>query len=336
MQWQSRAATWGVGVLAGLAAGFKLHGICYAVPAILRLAARGETFVRRIVILAAIGSAAVVVIVVIHSNAAMVAGYVKYLANASHHGLSMEILKENAKFALCYSMPPALLWILRRPAIGREDLCLIAGLALSSVVNIIVGSKPGSGYHHLMPLIPVYLFVTAIFLQAPATYNFAPLKPGSFMAVVMVTAFLLFGHVGLHELNVLRHQDVVAERGKIDELSGLVGKYPNAQIGVGDAKHYTDTNYRPLAVLHGAYPHIDYAAWIDLAYGGVPETTIAWMVSGCRVPVWILPGGAPFSVSNYYTHTPTFSDDFRAHFAANYTRAETGEYYQVWVCKSGA
>jgi hypothetical protein len=337
MQWQHRPATWGVGVLAGLAAGFKLHGISYAVPAIFSLAARGETFVRRIGVLAAIGAVTAAVIVVIHANAAMVFGYVKYLAVASHHGLAMDILKDNARFALCYAMPPALLWVMRRPTIRREDVYLVAGLALSSLVNIVVGSKPGAGYHHLMPLIPVYLFVTAIFLQAPATYSFAPLKPELFVAIILCAAFLLFGHVGLHDLNVLRHEDVAGERSKMDELSGLVKKYPDAQIGIGDASHYPDTYYRPHAVFRGAYPHIDFTAWIDLAYGGVPESTVAWMVgAGCRIPAWILPGGEPFSTSNYYTRTAMFSDDFRNQFLANYRRAESGEYYQVWVCKSGA
>ncbi len=76
MQWQPRAATWGVGALAGLAAGFKLHGISYVVPAIFSLAARGETFARRIGVLAAIGAVTAAVIIVIHANAAMVSSYV--------------------------------------------------------------------------------------------------------------------------------------------------------------------------------------------------------------------------------------------------------------------
>jgi len=128
-------------------------------------------------------------------------------------------------------------------------------------------------------------------------------------------------------------EDAATERHKVDELSGLIAKYPDAQIGVSDASHYRDTNYRPIAVFHGAYPHIDLTAWTDLAYAGVPESTIEWMIARWRVPVWILPGGEPFSISNYYTGKPTFSDHFRRTFLANYTPAESSQFYHVWVCK---
>jgi hypothetical protein len=120
-EWPARAATWGMGTLAGLAVGFKLHGISYAVPAMFNLAARGENQVRRIGALVAICAVAALVIAIIHSNTAMVAGYAKYLAVASRHGLAMEILKDNARFALCYSTLPAVLWMARRPVLRRED-----------------------------------------------------------------------------------------------------------------------------------------------------------------------------------------------------------------------
>jgi hypothetical protein len=335
-EWPIRRANFAVGALAGIAAGFKLHGISYVAPAVLNLAARAENPIRRIRALATIGAVAAAVILLIHSNAAMLTGYVKYLSAASRHGLSMDIFKDNVRFALCYTMPPVLLWIVRRPSIQREDFWLIGGLALSTVINVIIGSKPGAGYHHLMPLIPVYLYVTAIFLQAPTTFSFAPIKQESFMAAILFSAFLLFGHTGLHTLNGLRHEDMGAEQAKIRELNDLLAKYPNAQIGIGDKSHYFDSDYRTLAVFRGDYPHIDFAAWIDLAYGGVPESAVAWMFEGCRVPAWILSGGQPFSMPNYYTGEPMFSDDLLQQFFANYRRAENGKYFQAWVCKTRA
>ena len=79
---------------------------------------------------------------------------------------------------------------------------------------------------------------------------------------------------------------------------------------------------------------IDFAAWMDSKYAGVPEEHIIRFLERCEVPTWIVPVGAPFTLLNLYTGLPLVSDEFRRTFFANYKLAQFGQAYQVWVCRS--
>lgn len=57
-----------------------------------------------------------------------------------------------------------------------------AYLAASLAVSV-VASKPGAGVHHLLPLMPVMIYI--FFLAAAPTVNVEPLKRNIFRAVLM-------------------------------------------------------------------------------------------------------------------------------------------------------
>jgi hypothetical protein len=124
------------------------------------------------------------------------------------------------------------------------------------------------------------------------------------------------------------------EREKIIELQKYLAAYPDAQIGISDDGHYSDTYYRIFSVLQGHPLRIDFAAWEDLAYVGVDEKNVIRFIKGCEVPTWILPLGAPFTKLSWYTKQPILSDDFRRIFSMNYRLIQMGQAYQVWGCRS--
>jgi hypothetical protein len=124
------------------------------------------------------------------------------------------------------------------------------------------------------------------------------------------------------------------EHAKIVELEKLLNTYPDAQIGPSDSAHYSDTFFRVVPVLKGHVLRVDFAAWIDLEYGGVNEATLARFFERCEIPTWILPLGTPFSTLNLYSYTPLLSDKLRQTFLTNYKMVLVGESYQVWKCSS--
>jgi hypothetical protein len=128
-------------------------------------------------------------------------------------------------------------------------------------------------------------------------------------------------------------QSAPFERKKSAELQMYLDIYPGAQIGVSDDQHYGDYGYHVSSVFHGNGLKTDYGAWMDLAYGGIDEKYISRFLYGCNIPTWILPLGAPFTMINYYTDAPMFSEEFRRVFKENYKLAQEGNTFQVWRCQ---
>jgi hypothetical protein len=240
-------------------------------------------------------------------------------------------------FFICMMVPLAAIWIVRKPALDRESIWLLYGLVISTLLNIVIGSKKGSGHHHLMPLITVYLFAAIKFLTSSGRSKFS-LRQSTVAGVILLAAVLAYSHDGTKMVKQewADHGTLKSEHAKMAELNAMLKDYPQAQIGISDNIHYSDSWYRPLAIYQNAPLHFDFAAWLDVSYGGGKEADIIWMVDGCRIPAWIIPVGEPFTATNWYKNDmPMFSDRFRDTFKAHYALIETGKTYQVWACRAG-
>ena len=322
-----------IGVLAGLAAGFKLNGFLYLMPTALLTLARAETGLERLT-LTIVGTACAIVFALLPFvwNQISIVGYMQYLTMASHHGLSETLIKKNVLFAFDLLAPIAVIWFLRKPDLTGPDIIFLTGLCASMLMMIIVGGKAGAGPHHLIPFIPLCLYGAVIVLKP------AESRAGRTSAIVYISLFLAYGPGYLLNLwqAVNLHSSSTVELEKIAELQQDLNAYPKAQIGVSDYQHYSDSSYRILSVLKGRALRVDFAAFMDLSFGGVREENVARFISRCEVPTWILPVGAPFTLLSLYTNAPLLSDDFRRTFYINYKLVQIGRAYQVWQCRSSA
>jgi hypothetical protein len=56
-------------------------------------------------------------------------------------------------------------------------------------------------------------------------------------------------------------------------------------------------------------------------------------IETCSYPFIILPSkGQPFTILNFYTNKPLFSDELRRVFAREYRLTEKGAYFHVFEC----
>src|SRR5262249_19000624 len=96
------AAASTIGVLAGLASGYKVHGALYAVPAALAVCGAGNTWKDRIglVTLATIAAAIAFSFPFLAGLEGTVEGYRSVLLMTATHGISLRQLKENLLFSL--------------------------------------------------------------------------------------------------------------------------------------------------------------------------------------------------------------------------------------------
>ena len=329
-----RAASAVIGILAGIATGFKLHGFIYVAPMAVMTLVQAKTARDRI-ILAVIGVACAIIFAFLPFclKESSLVGYWQYLNIAAHHRFAPDAFRANLLFALAIFSPIVGIWFWRKPALNHTEFWLLAGLSISVAIAVCIGSI--SGPYHLLPFVPLCLYVATIMAAAPGRQS-KP-APRETIAIIFIVLLLAYGPGGfiIHfRLLTDYYRNSQAERDKILELQRDLAAYPDAQIGISDDGHYSDTYYRIFSVLKGYPLHVDFAAWEDLAYVGVDEKYVIRFIEACEVPSWILPLGAPFTKLSWYTKQPILSDDFRRIFRMNYKLIQLGQAYQVWGCRS--
>jgi len=319
-----------IGVLAGLAAGFKLHGIIYVAPIAIMALAKAK-IPRDQIILVVIGVACATMFALLPFcvKEASLVGYSQYLKLYADHGFSLDVFRWNISVALVLFAPIAGIWYWRRPAIDRSEFWLLTGLCISIAITVIIASVSGAGPYHLLPFFPLCLYAAIVVSDASAA------EASRIIAVIFLLSLLAYGPYG-GRLMADYYYNSPAEHHKISELRAYLVTYPDAQIGMSDDTHYPDTYYRILSVLQGHALHVDFDVWGEMAYVGVGEKNIIRFIKRCAVPTWILPLGEPFTERSFYTELPLLSDDFRQTFSTNYKLIQMGQYYQVWACRSSA
>jgi hypothetical protein len=329
-----RTASAVIGILAGIATGFKLHGFIYLAPMAAMTLAQAKTTRDRIILtVTAVACAIIFALLPFCLKEPSLVGYWQYLNIAAHHRFAPDAFRANLLFALAIFSPIVGIWFWRKPELNPTEFWLFAGLSISVAIAVCIGSI--SGPYHLLPFVPLCLYVATIMAAAPGRQS-KP-APRETIAIIVVVLLLAYGPGGfiIHSrLLTDYYRNSQAEHDKIIELQRDLAAYPNAQIGISDDEHYSDSYYRIFSVLKGYPLHVDFAAWEDLAYVGVDEKYVIRFIKTCEVPTWILPLGAPFTKLSWYTKQTILSDDFRRIFRTNYRLIQMGQAYQVWGCRS--
>jgi hypothetical protein len=332
------AAAITIGIMAGLAVGFKIHGALYALPAFLAIWGSGESWRDQIGLatLSLIAAGVVAGIPFVAWSGASVEGYKSVLLMAAKHGLSLDLFETNSLFALVLSSPIAFVLYFRRPLLDPAHRWFIAGVLASLAVTTVIASKNGAGPHHLLPFIPLSAYGLLLVWESPSSKPAVP-KLTHAVGILVLVPLLVFYSPGAMLWTrwfVSRYRATwETEKQKIQELEALYAQYPLAEFGLSDSAHYDDTFYRTLLVFRGEPVRIDFASWMDLQYAGVSERRIIHWLGQCDIQVWILPQGDPFAMINYYTNRSLLSSEFRRTFFANYSVVKEGAYYRVWRCQ---
>lgn len=330
------AAMTAIGVVAGAAAGIKITGFIYAVPAALGLLARASGAKERIRLVLAGGSAGLATLALpALLDWSIVENYPSHLSMlAAHHEFARYAAALTVKYALFLAFAPLFLLALRRPILARSDAGFAAGIALSLVAATIGGSKIGAGPHHLIPLAPSLLLLTVRFASAETRKPAAIPSRNAFALTVLACSIWHMGSAAalVPELLSTWRSEKRLLLEKQAEFVALLSAHPDAEVGVSDEPTYPDTFFRPLQVARSGRYHLDIGAWMDLQQAGADEAPLLDLIENCTVREWLIPQGQPFSIPNWYSGLPLFSDEFRRAFTSRYRRVTYGRHYSVWRC----
>jgi hypothetical protein len=331
------AAMAAIGAVAGLAAGIKISGFIYAVPAALGLLARAADAGERIRLVLAGGVAGLATLAFpALLDGSIVENYPAHLSMlATNHTFARYAVDLTVKYALFLSFAPLFVLVLRRPILASSDQGFAVGIALSLVAASIGGSKVGAGPHHLIPLAPSLLLLTARFASAETKRPAAIPSRNAFALVVLACCVWHVGSAAalLPQMVSMWRADRTLLLEKQADFLDLLSRYPDAEVGVSTDDAYPDTFFRPLQVAWNGRLHLESGAWMDLQQGGAEEAPVLELIERCTVRDWLIPQGTPFAIANWYTGTPLFSDEFRRTFGSRYRAVAYGRHFSVWRCE---
>jgi hypothetical protein len=318
----------GIGVLAGVATGLKIHGFIYMVPAAAAALARVKTpRGRRVMAINGCAWAVAAAFLPYVEKGVSIIGHLRFLRLSFDSGFVAHLFIDNLLFAVILTAPIIVIWIGWKPALNPPDRWLLAVLGPSIALITMVGANAGAGEYHLLPFAPTCIFAVAAVCES------SKIETAKIASFIFVSYFLAYSPALFLNIGHLYQLGITPERQQIAELKTLLASYPEGQIGISDNQHYHSYFYRVFSVWSGRPLDVDFSVWIDLAYAGVDERYIMRFIKRCNVPTWIIPIGTPFTMLNLYDGLPLFSESFRTTFLTNYQKVQTGYSYQVWKCK---
>lgn len=320
-----------LGVLTGLAVAIKIHAALYFIPLAV-FALMDASDAKAAFLFAGTGAAGFVaaIIAAFAASPQEAVDFCRYLLTMSQHGLNKYLMFVNLLAVLVLAAPYGIALWQRRTSPGQDPRTSLtaASFALSVVLIIIVAAKPGSGPHHLMPLVPVLLFLTLTVWSPKIVEANDPLPiVGAVMVTLSIAPLAATASFLGHAL--LGIDDTIAAYREAGDLAEL---YPGAQFGPTDMAHYAMLQARAGAAFRGATLTFDMAAWMDLDFAGIRPSEDALDFSPGPL-VWILPReGAPFSMSSYYGKPSIFSPEFQARFRSRCHQIDLRKVFAAWRC----
>ncbi len=331
------AATAGAALSLGAICWLKVHGAFYLFPAFVLLAARfgGAAFLAAGV--AGVGLGGLQLLPWTGHGEHFVALLRVYARNP----FGPERILPMLQWALVFSAP---VWaaLLARGSLAavRRDALLRAGLpalGLALVSTSVLAARPGLGYWHLLPFVPVIVLLALRcrrLLPPPARLGQAVL-----LGWWLTAAFLVW----------TRHDDVVVRllaneaAAEAREIDAVRARHPGHAVLMGFGEELNRPSYRRtfqrahLAVSGEPYPY-DLVVMMDYQYLGLPPALACPpSLLPTRSPSLILvpAGEEPWAAGSVFGG-PAVSAEFRAQFAGHYRLLQRGARYDVWGTAGGA
>jgi hypothetical protein len=333
VQLKTRWVVWlGLGVVAGLAAATKFPAVFYFAPIVVYAALQTPSLSALAVgCLIGLAGFALGLVAPFADDPGEARRLAMYVTEMTHHGLSPRLLAVNLAGLAVLASPYGLrLWKARAGLNDWRGAATPVILAVSILAVAIIGAKPGSGPHHLMPFIPVLLYLTLL-TPVGAEDGARDAEEPEFVLAMLANAAAPLLLTLVFVIGAAR--DAGETRAGYREAADLAARYPGAQFGPTDDAHYEQLYLRVAAAFHGARLSFDNASWTDLDAAGLKPADDAADFAFDRPRIWILPkAGQPFTVTSRYTRKTVFPPDFQAQFLQHCQRVEVRTVFAVWRC----
>jgi hypothetical protein len=320
-----------IALLAGVAAGAKLHAALYFVPVALAHAHGRGT--KTLALMGGVGLLTVLAPFALPPFS--LADYLTWFPKVAGKEHNWNIFFKVLRYALFYMapvLPFALARTWRGPVHGRRETVYLASFLACLGLTLLPASKPGAGIHYLYPFMP--LAVDLVMRNARRLMTADRKLVVGAVGVLAAALFMVDTPIQQRFFRALHWEESRAIGG---ELRRIMAAYPGRTIemGVGErVESYPKTFLRPLLVTAGHPYSFDAAIVTETVAMGIPlpRETVE-RVRACRTDLWLVPKGErPFAMTGYYA-TRVFDEEFRAAFVQAYEKAASFEVFDVWACR---
>jgi hypothetical protein len=322
-----------IGLLSGILWNLKITGVLYTLPILAIVHHRGGW--RHVAL--ACGTALPVALLPFALSNVSFENYVQWIALSARTGLGLATLRQNLEWAAYFGVPMLLSYCSIPPnyrTSGPEVRAVLLALGLATTGIVVAASKPGAGPYHLLPLLPVILYVVARYLREASSLDV--MDPSVLIvAIGFVLVSVLIGTAQQAQFVLAVSQR--AERNEAADIERFANGHAGVvEMGYGSTEAFTLE--RPLLVFHNNSYMLDEPAVREHQLAGIelPVATLEALRT-CRVDYWLIPKGeTPFSGRNSYPAVllkPLFSDAFRRAFQQNYRLAGATTFFDVWECR---
>jgi len=334
--WRGPMAPIAVGLSTGLLVNLKFTGPLYGLPALVLLAVRFGP--RWTAVVAATALATAVMPFVLFENVSL-GNYLQWVRVSASNGVDLFILRQNVEWACFLLVPVAACLLAGRPAAlaANTRRWLLAAFCVGLAGVTLAAAKPGGGPYHLLPFLPVVMYILALHIDH-LREKFCTRIPfrSAHAAFVTTVGLVAFAQQAYFWWAATLDAGVEA----VDDIERFASAHPRTRVAMG----YTDnderlTFARPVLVFRDSAYLIDAPAVQEYQMSGLelPAATLD-ALRRCDVGVWLLPRhGAPFKTRNNYPSTgyrPLFPEAFQRTFVEVYEHTGNTRFYQIWRCRT--
>ncbi len=304
------------GILGGSASAFKLHGAAYIFAAY--LATLDKNISLKDIIIFSLSSIISFFCFFLPENISFMGFFTYTSLAASRHGLSFFLWLESFVYLMFLILP---FFILK--GFKKMPVLNITLIAIIEFLITIVASKRGNGFYHLLPLIPINAF---FMLDDEKAINSKKNVLAILFACLIVTSFITVIGDLILPMGKSWKKFYEAKR----EVVIISEKRPDIMMGVTDEDGYPYSFFRVLLKNR----QIDYASFMDLQISGIKDDPLIEHLNHCNICCMLIPNkGEAFTLKNYFTLSPLFSDKLRKVFRERFFLIEKGRYYSIYECK---
>jgi hypothetical protein len=262
--------------------------------------------------------------------------YVEWVALSARTGLGLATLRQNLEWAAYFGVPILLSYCTRpeQRSSGAEVRSILLALGLATTAIVVAASKPGAGPYHLLPLLPVVLYVVARYLR-----DGSPLDVVDPSVLIAGLGFVLVSVsiAAAQQAQFLLTMSQRTERLEAADIEQFANSHEGVvEMGYGSTEAFTLE--RPVLVFRNNSYTLDQPAVREHQLAGLelPPATLE-ALRACHARYWLIPKGeTPFSGRNAYPAVllaPLFSDEFRRVFQQTYELTGATTYFDVWECR---
>lgn len=332
----------------GVAANAKAHAPIYFVPILAMLIHRQGW--RACLPPAALSAVWIGLPFALFPQSISLANYVTWFTDVGSLPLSGMLLWRNLEYGLLLVFLPglALMAVVARGFDRQQKFATFLPIASSFagvLLVIVIGAHPAAGEYHLIPFIPILVYLTAdLYLAVPPQIRPAAWWPAlKTLArstllpawIIAAAATLIIGQIqiGFYDFILPDERDIQTD------LLALKSQYAayTLQMGYGDVASDRSTYFRPWLYTGDTEYVLDSQAMMDMQGVGVeiPAATLA-VFKTQQYDIWLIPRAAvPFSLRNSWfdDRPPLFGPEFQRAFLDNYHKVDSSQYYDVWQAR---